>query len=54
MEKLNWYPIYDIYTTIKETIEWYKAFYFKEAEDMFEYSLNQIKRYEECAEKYLE
>ncbi|ADQ06816.1 CDP-glucose 4,6-dehydratase [Caldicellulosiruptor hydrothermalis 108] len=54
IEKLNWYPVYDIYTSIKETIEWYKAFYFKETEDMFEYSLTQIKKYEEYAKKYLE
>jgi CDP-glucose 4,6-dehydratase len=41
---LNWQPVYDSKTTIKETIEWYKEYY-SGNKNMKEYSIQQIKKY---------
>ena len=43
---LNWTPTLNIDNTIKNTIEWYKHFYEKDI-DMYEYSLLQIKQFEQ-------
>ena len=42
---LGWKPVYDTETAIQKTVEWYKKFYNKD-DDMFEYTLGQIKDYE--------
>lgn len=42
-EVLDWSPIYNSDETIRQTIEWYKRFYLKE--NMFEFTINQIKQY---------
>lgn len=42
---LNWTPSLNAKQAIKFTVDWYKAFYNKK-EDMYEYSLMQIKNYE--------
>ena len=43
---LNWSPLYDVNEAIKITIDWYKHFYKKDI-DMFDFTLKQIKSYEE-------
>lgn len=43
---LGWIPTYTADTAIKETVEWYKHFYNKDI-DMYKFTLNQIKKYEE-------
>jgi len=45
MNNLDWAPVYDVKTAISETMEWYKNFYSKK-EDVFVFSLNQIKKYQ--------
>ena len=42
---LGWTPTYTADEAIKNTVEWYKAFYSKE-EDMYEFTMTQIKEYE--------
>ncbi len=41
--KLGWYPQWDLNLSLEKTVEWYKAYCNKE--DMFNFSLNQIKSY---------
>ena len=43
---LGWTPAYTADTAIAATVEWYKHFYTKD-KDMYEFTLNQIKEYEE-------
>lgn len=43
--KLGWMPVWSCYEAVKNTVDWYKAFYQGET-DMCEFSLNQIKDYE--------
>ena len=43
---LGWHPTYSADTAIKETVNWYKHFYNKDI-DMYEFTMNQIKNYEE-------
>ena len=43
---LGWTPAYSADKAIKETVEWYKHFYDKNT-DMYDFSLNQIKAYED-------
>ena len=43
---LGWTPAYNADKAIKETVEWYKHFYEKDT-DMYEYTIEQIKNYEE-------
>lgn len=48
--KLKWKPVYDIYTAIEKTINWYKAYYNNE-KDMLSYTVNQINEYIESAKR---
>lgn len=43
---LGWKPTYSADEAIKQTVEWYKHFYEKDV-DMFDYTMKQIKDYEE-------
>lgn len=43
---LNWTPTYSANQAIEKTVEWYKHFYAKDC-NMYEYTMNQIKEYEE-------
>lgn len=43
---LGWKQVYDIDKSIEKTVEWYKYFYKKDI-DMFEFTLSQIREYEE-------
>lgn len=43
---LGWTPAYNADKAITETVEWYKHFYEKDT-DMYEYTIEQIKNYEE-------
>lgn len=45
-EVLGWTPTYTADKAIKETVDWYKHFYNKDV-DMYEFTINQIKEYEE-------
>lgn len=45
-EVLGWMPTYTADIAIKETVDWYKHFYDKDI-DMFEFTMKQIKNYEE-------
>jgi CDP-glucose 4,6-dehydratase len=45
---LHWHPVYEINTTVKKTIDWYKYYYASE-NNMFEFTLKQIEDYEEAA-----
>ena len=42
-KELNWHPIWNADTAIKETVEWYRRFYAKEK--MSAFSLKQIEKY---------
>ena len=44
---LGWTPTYTADEAIEKTVEWYKKFYDDSDIDMFEYTLSQIKEYEE-------
>ncbi len=46
MMKLGWCPKWDLFTALNRTVKWYKLFY-ESSTDMFEYSLQEIKNYEE-------
>jgi CDP-glucose 4,6-dehydratase len=46
---LNWYPIYNINEAVGKTIQWYKTYYENKNHNMYEYTLKQIKEYEEEA-----
>jgi CDP-glucose 4,6-dehydratase len=41
---LGWKPTYNIYQAIEKTVQWYKQFY--KGEDMFNFTLKQIKEFE--------
>lgn len=43
---LDWTPTYNAHRALEKTVDWYKNFYAKDT-DMNEYTLNQIKEYEE-------
>jgi len=43
-KELSWKPIYSVKEAIEKTIDWYKAY--DDGENMFEFSLNQIKSFE--------
>lgn len=43
---LGWTPTYTANQAIRETVDWYKHFYAKDA-DMYKFTLNQINKYEE-------
>ena len=43
---LGWEPTYTADIAISETVNWYKHFYSKDC-DMYEFTINQIKNYEE-------
>lgn len=43
---LGWTPTYTANQAIKETVDWYKAFYNNSAE-MYDFTINQINKYEE-------
>ena len=45
---LGWQSIYDINSALKETVEWYKHFYNKD-NNLYDFTINQIKEYEEKA-----
>lgn len=47
---LNWFPIYDLKTAIKETINWYKNFY-SGSVDMKLYTIKKLERYIEVAKE---
>jgi CDP-glucose 4,6-dehydratase len=42
-KELKWYPVYNVNEAVKNTMEWYKAYY--EGVNMTDFSLNQISRY---------
>ncbi|MDR2818683.1 MAG: CDP-glucose 4,6-dehydratase [Endomicrobium sp.] len=42
-KELKWYPVYNVNEAVKNTIEWYKAYY--EGVNMADFSLNQISIY---------
>lgn len=46
---LGWTPTLTVKEAIKNTVDWYKHFYAKDC-DMFEFTLNQIRKYEENIE----
>lgn len=46
---LNWAPLYCANDAIKHTVEWYKKFY--NGEKMFDFTIEQIKNYEEAKDK---
>jgi CDP-glucose 4,6-dehydratase len=46
---LDWIPVLDFKETIKMTIEWYKFFYKNDNCSMYDFSINQINKYEELA-----
>jgi CDP-glucose 4,6-dehydratase len=48
---LNWYPRYDIDDALKNTMEWYKAYY--EGKNMVDFSLNQISIYSDKQGEYI-
>lgn len=48
-EYLNWMPKYNADEAIQKTVEWYKRFY--NGENMVDFSLNQIKEYQEKSDK---
>jgi CDP-glucose 4,6-dehydratase len=43
--RLGWHPCWDLRAGLQKTIEWYKAY--RNNEDMFNFSIDQIKSYEE-------
>lgn len=45
---LKWFPIYDLKTALKETVNWYKNFY-SATVDMKLYTIKELERYVECA-----
>ena len=47
--KLGWHPQWDLETSLKNTIEWYRAY--RHHEDMFLATMNQIKDHEEGIKK---
>ena len=50
-EELGWTPALSADKAIKNTVDWYKKYYNKE--NMYDYTMQQIKEYEEfCGEKY--
>ena len=50
-EELGWTPVLSADKAIKNTVDWYKKYYNKE--NMYDYTMQQIKEYEEfCGEKY--
>ncbi len=50
-EELGWTPALSADKAIKNTVDWYKKYYHKE--NMYDYTMQQIKEYEEfCGEKY--
>ena len=42
-KELKWYPVYNVNEAVKNTMEWYKAYY--EGVNMADFSLNQISIY---------
>ena len=46
---LGWTPTYNVDKAISETVDWYKHFYKKDT-DMYEFTIKQIKNYEESIE----
>ena len=44
---LGWKPTYDAETAIRKTVEWYKEFYDDKESDMYDFTMMQIKEYEE-------
>ena len=51
-KKLNWKCLMNLKQTIKATINWYKKYY-TNPKDLFLYSTNQLKKYEEATNKLL-
>jgi CDP-glucose 4,6-dehydratase len=53
---LKWIPTYDVYTAIKETVNWYKEYYNSTDKDyMYTFTCNQLKHYiEHAKEKQIE
>ena len=48
---LEWQPTLQFEETVKMTVEWYKNYYENNEESMYEFSLLQIEKYTELAEK---
>jgi CDP-glucose 4,6-dehydratase len=46
--RLNWRPVWDVDTTVKHTVQWYKAFY--DGEDVRQLTLDQMQNYQRDAE----
>ena len=47
--KLGWYPVWDLEKTISQTINWYKNFYLEKNYSSIDFSIAQIKHYQDCA-----
>ncbi len=45
LHHLNWEAKWEFHTTVRETTVWYKKFYEGASENMYEFSINQIKKY---------
>ncbi len=50
MTRLGWKPVYDIDDAIQKTVEWYRKYY-SGKDDMYNFSLEQIKKYMKDATK---
>jgi CDP-glucose 4,6-dehydratase len=50
MTRLGWKPVYDIDDAIQKTVEWYRKYYMGK-DDMYNFSLEQIKKYMKDATK---
>jgi CDP-glucose 4,6-dehydratase len=48
--ELKWEPVNNVYTTVENTIDWYKQYY-KNSANMKEYTIKQIKDYVSEAKK---
>lgn len=46
---LGWYPVYSVSEALEETVKWYLQYYKNNCEDIYTYTLNQIKKYIEKA-----
>ena len=51
MAILNWRPVFDVYTAISKTVQWYKEYYSEKNRDMYGLTIKQIKSYIEEARK---
>ena len=46
-KELHWTPLYNANQAIQLTVDWYKNYYQNNDNDMLNFTLNQIKNYEE-------